>query len=1355
MVSERRIGSLKASVAQESRPGTAGMNECDTNADTCCLGTNWKVLEYTIRTADVYSYDHSQRPIQGVPIVTGITSWDDPATGETLLLVINEALFYGKKLNHSLINPNQLRSYGVDVWDNPFDKERGLCIRIDEITIPMSTKGTKIRFETRVPTDQEMRGSRMIELTSKQEWNPGVVSLGSMLTNSDEARRDPWDDQVLLGEIENSFLNLREELMKKRRMGQLGTVYDQELLDTPIRDTYTSRERHNKVTANLVAQRFGIGIERARQTMRSTLQRGTRSAILPISRRYRADRRFGVKRLDGKFATDTFWSKVKSLRGNVAAQIYGHKCGFNKVYPIPKANNENVGYSLLSFINEFGVPEKLTYDGAAVQVGRHTTFQDAIRKHGIQAHVSAPRRPDENPAEGFIREVKKRWYRIQAKTGAPSRLWDYGIEYVCETANITANLSRYSQGRVPLEIVSGETPDISEYLDFAFYDWVHYRTEAGLGPVGLGRWLGVSHRVGQSMSYWILPESGIPISCSTVQRVTNLESNTEEFKRRAQKFDEGLKEKWGVKSSDLSEKIKNVPKDKLLSLEDENEEFIEEYGRVISDKDLDDADDEYGVEDPYLNMELGIRRGEEGEREFAVVKKRAVDQDGRPIGVSNSNPLLDSRRYEVEFIDGRTDVFAANTIAENLLAQVDDDGRRLMLIEEIEDHRKTEGAIPIEQGTYRTRSGITKRKRTTRGWELYVRWKDGSGDWVALKDLKDSYPVQLADYATANNLQEEPAFAWWVQHTMKKRDAIIQKVKSKYWQRTHKYGLRIPKSWAEAIAVDEENGNRLWQDAIILEMKNNRVAFETYDGRVDDLIGYEEITGHLIFDVKLSENFRRKVRFVADGHLVETPASVTYSTVVSRDSIRILLMIAALNGLEVMGADIQNAFLSAPNKEKNWIKAGPEFGAEQGKVFIVVRALYGLKSACAAFRSFMAEKLDEIGFQSSVADPDVWLRPGMRDDGAEYYEYIVLYVDDILAASTNPTAVLKSLEGETVKYKNNKIEPPQIYLGAKLALKEIDGVKCWTVTSVDYIKAAVQTIKEALSKQKKWRLPTRANTPMMASFVPELDSSNELGAEDLQFYQEMIGMLRWATELGRVDILIEVSLLSQYQASAREGHMREALRIFAFLDKHPKLTLYMDPQEPNMDYTLFRDDVGEFKEYYRDAVEELPHRMPKPRGVPVVTTAFVDVSHGANKVTRKSHEGHILFVNRAPVKWHSKRQQTVETSAFSSEFLAMKHCIEDIEFLRFKLRMFGIPIYDERASTYVLCDNEGVVKNSSLVESTLNKKHSAIAYNFTRWNVAAGVIKVAWISTHENLADALTKRLPEAARDYLFGNWTY
>ena len=539
-----------------------------------------------------------------------------------------------------------------------------------------------------------------------------------------------------------------------------------------------------------------------------------------------------------------------------------------------------------------------------------------------------------------------------------------------------------------------------------------------------------------------------------------------------------------------------------------------------------------------------------------------------------------------------------------------------------------------------------------------------------------------------------------------------------------------------------------------MEMKNNRVAFETYEGKVEDLIGYEEISAHLIFDVKLSENFRRKARFVADGHLVETPASITYSTVVTRDSVRILLMVAALNDLEVMGADIQNAFLSAPNLEKNWIRAGPEFGAEQGKVFIVTRALYGLKSACAAFRAFMAKKLDEIGFKSSPADPDVWLRPGIKDDGSKYYEYMLMYVDDVLAISINARQLLRSLEGDTVSYKNGKVEPPEMYLGATLKKKTLDGIEMWTITSVEYVNAAVGTVKEAL-KGKLWKLPGRANLPMSASFLTELDGSPELNAGDTQFYQEMIGMLWWATELGRVDILHEVSLLSQYQACPREGHMEECLRIFAYLEKKPKLTLYMDPQAPNLDYSLFHTDPEEFKEYYRDAEEQVPHMAPRPRGVPVVTTAFVDSSFASNKVNRRSHCGHILFVNRAPVKWYSKRQQTVETSAFSAEYLAMKLCIEDIEFLRFKLRMFGIPMNADKPSTYILCDNDGVVKNSSNVESSLNKKHSAVAYNFTRWNVAAGVCKVAWIPSGENIADAMTKRLPESTRDYLFGNWTY
>ena len=216
--------------------------------------------------------------------------------------------------------------------------------------------------------------------------------------------------------------------------------------------------------------------------------------------------------------------------------------------------------------------------------------------------------------------------------------------------------------------------------------------------------------------------------------------------------------------------------------------------------------------------------------------------------------------------------------------------------------------------------------------------------------------------------------------------------------------------------------------------------------------------------------------------------------------------------------------------------------------------------------------------------------------------------------------------------------------------------------------------------------------------------------------------------------------------------MNELLHIFAYLKKKPKLTIYMNPQQPMISINTFKVDPTSFHEMYRDATEELPFNAPIPRGQSVMMTAFVDSSHGSNKVTRRSHTGYIIFVNRAPIIWYSKRQNTVEASTFSSEFIALKVCVEAIVGLRFKLRMFGIEV-DGPAG--IFCDNESVVKNTSNVESTLHKKHSAIAYHYVRWCVTASIIVIAWISTDENLADAFAKRLSEPTRDYLFGSWTY
>jgi hypothetical protein len=258
----------------------------------------------------------------------------------------------------------------------------------------------------------------------------------------------------------------------------------------------------------------------------------------------------------------------------------------------------------------------------------------------------------------------------------------------------------------------------------------------------------------------------------------------------------------------------------------------------------------------------------------------------------------------------------------------------------------------------------------------------------------------------------------------------------------------------------------------------------------------------------------------------------------------------------------------------------------------------------------------------------------------------------------------------------------------------------------------------------------------------------------------MIGIIRWATEIGRVDVLHEVLVLSQYQAQPREGHLLAVLRIFAYWKTAPKLSLYFDPRLPRHDYTTFGTQHEDFQVHYRGARDELPHNMPRPRGQPVTITAFVDASHAANQKTRRSHTGYVIFLNRAPILWYSKRQNTVEASTFSSEFIALKACTEAIVHLRYKLRMFGIPLCRKHPEgqdlpAYVFCDNQSVVKNATHVESTLNKKHSSLAYHYIRWNVAASIITLSWISTHDNIADTFTKVLPWTTRETLYGNWTY
>ena len=144
-------------------------------------------------------------------------------------------------------------------------------------------------------------------------------------------------------------------------------------------------------------------------------------------------------------------------------------------------------------------------------------------------------------------------------------------------------------------------------------------------------------------------------------------------------------------------------------------------------------------------------------------------------------------------------------------------------------------------------------------------WKDGSTTWNKLKDIKDSYPVQMAEYAVENRISEEPAFAWCVKFVLQKRDRIISKTQQ-YWLKTHKYGIRVPNTVNEAITIDKENRDTLWWDAIMKEMGNVRCAFEVWEKSKEELpVGYQEIKSHMIFDIKLGDNFSQESQTCGRG----------------------------------------------------------------------------------------------------------------------------------------------------------------------------------------------------------------------------------------------------------------------------------------------------------------------------------------------------------------------------------------------------------------------------------------------------------------------------------------------------------
>jgi hypothetical protein len=537
-----------------------------------------------------------------------------------------------------------------------------------------------------------------------------------------------------------------------------------------------SSSRHSSATPEHLARAWNIGLEKAKDTLRVTTQKGLRFAIHPIHRRYRVDHLahlgLNVRQITKQVYVDHFQSKVKSLSQNTGAFVYTTGT-FTKVYPV--SSTAKAGETLSEFVRDVGVPTDIRTDLASYFTGNDTAFvKETKRLHIKVTYAEKGRHIQNHAAEREIRNLKRRWHSKMTTKSVPKRLWDFGIVHQAE---IMSRIARGKHDRTGYEEVTGETPDISEWMDFDFYDLIWYHDPPALMAETtteirkLGRWLGVANRVGSALTYWILTRAGKVVARSTIQHVTIEEILDKVMDERISDFNRAINDRL----DDTGYVIDNLL-DTANILQDEGELYPEEA--AYGDGSNTPTEDEYRMEqnppdrldeddidseayDKLLGAEVMVDFGMEGKKR-ATVKSRARDYDGNLIGRHHKNPQLDQREYVIEYDDGTSDRMFGNIIAANLYAQMDETGVKHTMLRDIVDHRRTNDAISKDDGYFISQYGAKVPKRTTKGWEICVEWRNGETSWIPLKDIKETNPVEVAEYAIANKINNETAFAWWV-----------------------------------------------------------------------------------------------------------------------------------------------------------------------------------------------------------------------------------------------------------------------------------------------------------------------------------------------------------------------------------------------------------------------------------------------------------------------------------------------------------------------------------------------------------------------------------------------------------------
>ena len=519
-------------------------------------------------------------------------------------------------------------------------------------------------------------------------------------------------------------------------------------------------------------------------------------------------------------------------------------------------------------------------------------------------------------------------------------------------------------GNVPLGMLYGVTPDISIILLYTFYQPVFYATHNQSYPSAseerAAHWVGFGEHVGDALTHKLLDDDTKKILYRSAVRPS----------------DSAHPNKCLVPDGGESSQ---TPKPIIFvrSRQDDSQSATTPMA-------------EYNPDD-LIGRTFLLPKNEQGERLGATIKRKVIE----------TSKLLDNQHDNaIDKINFHLDVEQGQAEAIMSYVQILD---HLDHQEQQEDLYKFR-AITGHQGPLSPQDENYKGSK----YNFMVEWETGEITEKPLSLIAADDPVTCAEYAKKHDLL---LLDGWkrLKHIAKNQKQLTRainqsKIRQVRRSAVYQFGFLAPKDYKQALQLDEQNGNSKWYDATKLEMDqineykvfqdHGKAQYDPKSRKVSNAPnGYKIIRVHLIFAVK--HDGRHKARLVAGGHLTPDPIESIYSGVVSTRSLRLVIFLAKLNNLEVWGADIGNAYLEAKTKEKLYVVTGPEFEELEGRILVIYKALYGLKSSGLRWSQKIHDIMLDTGFSPSKADPCVWLR---KAKCATKYEYIVIYVDDILIA---------------------------------------------------------------------------------------------------------------------------------------------------------------------------------------------------------------------------------------------------------------------------------------------------------------------------------------------------------------------